>query len=240
MSVFGSRSAILTFNFLAKRQRLWYKKERAARCLSTRTTLPKTQTLQEVQAMSDPQLNTIPDDVQERWLPVEGFPGYEVSDFGRVRSFWRSRGGHGGQVISATPQRILKGHLNRNGYRIVTLHSEERLHCLTVHRIVLEAFVGPRPPGGCCRHLDGIKTRNRLTNLAWGTYRENTLDKVTHGTVPNRKGMAHPLAKITDQMVIKIRELCAHGHLQKDVAQMFDVAKPTVSDIVRRKKWKHI
>lgn len=190
--------------------------------------------------MSDSQVNTIPDDVQERWLPIPDFPGYEVSDRGRVRSFWKAKGGQGGQKISATPQRILKGHLNRNGYRIVTLHNEERLHCLTVHRIVLETFVGPRPPGGCCRHLDGIRTRNRLTNLAWGTYRENTLDKVTHGRVPNRKGMAHPMAKLTDQDVLRIRTLFAQGYLQDTLVEMFGVPQPTISNVVTRRSWKHL
>jgi hypothetical protein len=47
---------------------------------------------------------------------------------------------------------------------------------------VLEAFVGPRPPGLECRHLDGNPANSVLANLAWGTHSENMQDRVRHGT----------------------------------------------------------
>lgn len=64
-----------------------------------------------------------------------------------------------------------------------------------VHRLVLEAFVGPCPEGmeGC--HGDGDPTNNSLGNLRWDTATSNQLDKVRHGT-------HHNAAK----------EACIHGH----------------------------
>lgn len=52
---------------------------------------------------------------------------------------------------------------------------------IRVHAVVLNAFVGPRPDGMVCRHLDDDKTNNALSNLCWGTPRENQLDVVRNG-----------------------------------------------------------
>lgn len=47
--------------------------------------------------------------------------------------------------------------------------------------MVLNAFVGPPPPGfeGC--HKDGDRANNALSNLYWGTRSDNQRDRVRHG-----------------------------------------------------------
>ena len=135
--------------------------------------------------------------MDEQWLPVRGYEGkYEVSDHGRVRTvpiLHKTRGG--GEAI--LPSRILTQH-KRGGkpgdyYRGVSL--TQRSHY--VHRLVLEAFVGPCPPGQQCRHLNGIPTDNRLENLAWGTPSEDNFDRIRHGTHQHSKKTeckwGHPL-----------------------------------------------
>jgi hypothetical protein len=106
--------------------------------------------------------------MEENWLPVVGFEQfYEVSDQGRVRSL------RYGKVLKSSgryPMLILTmGGVPAGRY---------------VHRLVLEAFVGPCPDGCECRHLDGNSRNNALSNLAWGTSGENKLDEVRHGTHP--------------------------------------------------------
>jgi hypothetical protein len=101
----------------------------------------------------------------EEWRPVAGFPGYQVSDYGRVFS------SHSGMTLK--PQRTkaaLQVFLRHNGMTF-----QRR-----VHRLVLEAFVGECPPGMECRHLDGDWTNNVLGNLAWGTPKENMSDAFRH------------------------------------------------------------
>jgi hypothetical protein len=44
---------------------------------------------------------------------------------------------------------------------------------LAVHRLVLEVFVGPAPPGHVAHHADHNKVNNRVGNLAWVTRSEN-------------------------------------------------------------------
>lgn len=55
-----------------------------------------------------------------------------------------------------------------------------------VHVLVLEAFDRPRPKGAVCRHLDGNPINNHLSNLAWGTHKENTEDRKRHGRAGGR------------------------------------------------------
>lgn len=52
---------------------------------------------------------------------------------------------------------------------------------MRVHVLVLEAFVGPRPPGMECLHSNDVGTDNRLSNLRWGTHSENLNDLVRNG-----------------------------------------------------------
>lgn len=116
----------------------------------------------------------------ETWLPIPGQAGYEVSDLGRVRSSIQP-GGAGGRGLRSTPH-VLRAGINRFGYRKVYLPGKPGT---LVHSLVLTAFSGPRPPGMVCRHLDGDSLNNLASNLAWGTYRQNMLDRRDHGTDPN-------------------------------------------------------
>lgn len=118
-----------------------------------------------------------------RWLPVVGFEGlYEVSDRGRVRSLPR-RLSDGRRWKG----RILKlDRSDKRGYLRVglTAPGARPVHRM-VHRLVLESFIGPCPPGLQCRHLNGKPPDCRLVNLTWGTPSENALDRVRHGTWVN-------------------------------------------------------
>src|SRR4051812_5908836 len=98
----------------------------------------------------------------ERWLPVLGHPGYEVSDAGRVRS----------------PHGLLAAGPGGDGYPYVSLGRDCQVK---VHTLVLTTFVGPRPPDMECRHLDDNPLNAALTNLRWGTRSENILDRVRLG-----------------------------------------------------------
>ncbi|TXH10486.1 MAG: hypothetical protein E6R04_05275 [Spirochaetes bacterium] len=120
--------------------------------------------------------------MDEKWMPVVGYEGcYEVSDSGRVRSVARTTVRSNGRPHTLT-QQIRAQKETGKGYRSVTLIRDAKLRTFTVHRLVLEAFVGPRPEGNECRHLDGNPSNNNLGNLAWGTPSENQRDSLAHGT----------------------------------------------------------
>lgn len=53
-------------------------------------------------------------------------------------------------------------------------------------------------------------------------------------------GEKNPKAKLSWSDVQEIKGLVAGGMLQKDVAEMFGVTQPIVSDIVNGKIWKDV
>lgn len=115
--------------------------------------------------------------MSEQWRPVRGWEGlYEVSDAGSVRSIprpWQHR--------RQDVPRILRFGSARGGYLTVTLSRPGERHAYTVHRLVAEAFIGPKPEGWHTCHRDGDKTNNAVANLSYGTPSENEHDKVRHG-----------------------------------------------------------
>jgi hypothetical protein len=103
----------------------------------------------------------------ETWLQIAGYEGlYDISDYGRV---W-----------SIITQRFLKP-MTAKQYHSVGLWANGIRTVHRVHHLVLENFVGPRPPGleGC--HWDDDKSNNRLTNLRWDTQSSNRKDAVRNG-----------------------------------------------------------
>lgn len=113
----------------------------------------------------------------EEWRPIPGWPGYEVSNLGRLYSVKRPRVQRSG--------RILRTQAMPSGYRTAAMWRDGRQSTVTVHSLVLAAFVGPRPNGLVIRHLDGEPSNNRADNLAYGTYAENAQDMLRHGRNPN-------------------------------------------------------
>ena len=120
----------------------------------------------------------------EQWKPVLGFADlYEVSDLGRVRSLARidRRGVYRPSVL------LRPGPSGRRrNYRIVNLYRDGSAVVRAVHRLVLEAFVGPPPPGTEACHTNGCGSDNRLANLRWDTRESNAHDRIWHGTSANQ------------------------------------------------------
>ncbi len=76
-------------------------------------------------------------------------------------------------------------------------------------------------------------------HLFQGTRGENNSDRAGKGR--SSRGAHRPLAKLTDEKVREIRVLFASGSiLQKDLAERYGVARPIISYIINRKRWKHV
>jgi hypothetical protein len=167
---------------------------------------------------------------------VDGFPAYCVGSDGTVWSRY-STDGNGNVILSNRWNRVTH-YLSKQGYPRITLSKDGAKVGVMVHKLVLEAFVGPRPQGKEARHLDGNRQNNRLDNLCWSTHVENCADKVAHGT--NICGERHYLAKLTNRKVKDIRAAIANGHTQRKIAEMFGVSQRLVHKIHKREAWKHV
>ena len=151
---------------------------------------------------------------------IPGFPDYQAGDDGSV---WTCKGRH---IRPGDVWRPMKVMLNRKGYRFVNLCQAGKMTQIMVYRLVLMAFVGPRPPGHECRHLNGVKDDDRLSNLAWGTKRENMADLKIHGnhlkTTPR---------KLSQRQADEIKEKLGEGQKGAWLAREYGVSQSTVSYI---------
>lgn len=131
----------------------------------------------------------------ERWLAIPGWPGYQVSDRGRVRSVDR--------VLSdgrRAAGRMLRAAGNGKGYRYVRLSAGGRRKRHHIARLVLLAFTGPAPEGAEACHGNGRRRDNRLANLRWGTRPENRADRERH----RRERAARAVSSETAPCVISV------------------------------------
>ena len=159
---------------------------------------------------------------------IPGFDGYEASSDGHI---WSNK---------YREKRRLSPGTKRNGYKHVNLSMGNKAKCYYVHRLVLLAFVGPPANSGmqACHGPDPDKGNNALCNLRWGTPLENTREKAAQGKQPY--GAAAGGAKLTEEIVRKIRKMSKDGKHQKDIAALYGIQQSTVSKIVLRTRWKHL
>lgn len=105
--------------------------------------------------------------------PIQPLPGEKW----RLASTGRHIVSTEGRVWSCYWGRLM-GFDKERGYRGVRLGKR----FMFVHRLVLETFVGPCPPGMEALHRNGNPSDNSLSNLHWGTKIENAADMLRHGT----------------------------------------------------------
>ncbi len=167
----------------------------------------------------------------ERWLPVVGFEGfYEVSDMGRVRSVARmSRAALGSKW---TESRVLKNIRSSLGYAVVNMTKGAERKQGSVHRMVLEAFVGECPKGEEACHMNGDRMDGRLENLRWDTRKSNHADKRSHGTWQG--GVNNGNSKLTWREVEGIR---ASRLSAEKLAKMYGVGSTTIFRVKNYESW---
>jgi hypothetical protein len=165
----------------------------------------------------------------EIWIGVEGFPAYEVSNLGRVRS-WTTRGRRSasGEQARAEHPTLLRISW-RGGYGCVGLrlpNGGPTKH-LRVSRLVCAAFhVAPPDPDSQARHLNDDLHDNRAENLAWGDWYDNWSDRARNGA-----------NTLTREDAEQIRACKDEGVSPDEVGAAFGVGGAMVRAIWRRDRW---
>lgn len=108
------------------------------------------------------------DYMEEKWWHIPAAPGYMISDMGRV---WSERS-----------QKFIKPKkMDREGHMGVALRAYGRTRYFYIHRLMAEAFLDNPRRLPVVRHLNDIPDDNDLSNLAWGTQRDNAMDALANG-----------------------------------------------------------
>lgn len=171
----------------------------------------------------------------EEWKEALYWEGlYEVSNHGRVRNMqrWVRSKGNGKKLL---PVVVRRPQLNRYGYPVVSLNGKDKLVLKSIHRMVVEAFIGPIPDGMQINHKDGNKQNNRLENLEVCTASHNQLHR--HRVLGQHIGEAHPLAKLREKDVHEIRRMAKKGATHQKIADAMGVDRTCISLVVRGKTW---
>ena len=86
-----------------------------------------------------------------------------------------------GQITNKETGKTIKWLISRHGYYYCHLWTNNRSRYIRMHRLLALAFI-PNPNNyPLVRHLNDIKTDNRLENLVWGTMSENMKDSIKNG-----------------------------------------------------------
>ena len=112
---------------------------------------------------------------QEIWKDIEGFSGYQISNLGRVKSYYNNK------------RILLKQNKIGRGYYVVNLYKNNISKTSHVHRLVAEAFIENKYNKLTVNHINGLKTDNNVNNLEWATYSENTKHAWKTGLMENTR-----------------------------------------------------
>lgn len=179
-----------------------------------------------------------------RYCDVPSVLGWQAGEDGTIWSCRRS-GAHrdadtgeyhrGGSFLGNTWRQLKPARAVRTNHLIVHV-AEGRSEF--VHRLVLEAFVGPCPDGMECCHDDGNPENNHLSNLRWDTRQANSLDRIKHDR--HMPGERNPSAKLNSKSVSCIRLEREGGVSIAILAREFSVSESAIRFVCERKTWRHV
>jgi hypothetical protein len=175
--------------------------------------------------------------LKEKYKDVFGYEGlYQVSNYGNVKSIDRLiRNSRNKNCFVKCSGKKIKPFF-KNGYKFVALSKNGKPRHHYIHRLVLTAFVGPPKSKKECRHLDGNRRNNNVSNLEWGTRKQNMADAIEHGRTT--RGEKNARSKLKKEEVWLIRKILkAKVASQYFVAKMFKTSQANISMIGTRTNW---
>jgi protein gp37 len=196
---------------------------------------------------------------EERVAAINGFPGYFVTDRGRILS---DRGSaqcvHCGQPVERTARarycskrcrqngqyRLRTGKpmlfpaslaemspdVGEDGHRRVMLYRDGQTVRELVHRLVLAAFDRPAVDGEQGRHRDGDPSNNALGNLSWGDQSANWDDRRRHGAFRS-------YAKLTHEQAAEIKRRFEAGETGAALGREFGISDTQARNIGDGQQW---
>ena len=181
-------------------------------------------------------------DGRDQAVSIPIFPGYFINKEGCVWSAHRKgRIPFGSsRFLDPSDWDLRKPWRDPEGYLHVTLavgRSNQRQR-VALHILVARTFLGDRPPGLVVAHLDGDKSNNHASNLAYVTQRENIGHKRQHKTMIC--GDQSHMSRLSDAQCVEMIELISLGFPRREIARIFGVSLAHVFALKSGRIRKHL
>ncbi|SHF17947.1 NUMOD4 domain-containing protein [Chryseobacterium vrystaatense] len=162
----------------------------------------------------------------EIWKEISEYKGgYMVSNFGRVKSFIRTRPIILKKTITSG-RHFIKIALGRGRYK-----NEE------VGRLVAKVFIRMPEENEILKPIDGNFLNNAASNLEW-TSRQYSASIAKGREGFSQKGTRNGMARLNEDKAREIRNLKASGKTYSSIAQKYDVSISCIQYVVQNKCWK--
>ena len=152
---------------------------------------------------------------------IPSHSNYGVSRDGRVWSYKTAR---------------WVGFVSPEGYHQVDLDGKH----YSIHNLILETYIGPRPPGALGLHKDDDKDNNNLYNLMWGLSLDNTRQAIRNGKIPSQEGNGPSKSKLSDEEIRSIRLRAKEGEKLTSIAASYKKGYNNIWMIVCRRTYKGV
>lgn len=179
---------------------------------------------------------------------IKGIPGWEgiyaITRDGRVWAYPRVR-------VRGTSKLHYRGYWRKStltsyGYRAITLYPSGSGARSTgakrffIHQLVARTYIPEVKGKHFVNHIDGDKQNNRVYNLEWCTYKENTHHAFKKGLRVAPKGEQHGMSKLTEQEVRTMRESYSKGVVKAELARSYGISRGHAAKICNVEIWKHV
>lgn len=125
-------------------------------------------------------------------------------------------------------------------YKKCRITQDGKTKLVSAHRFILECWVGIKPRTIVVRHLNGSSLNNALSNLKYGTVKENVQDAFQH--IGNyAEGIRNGRARLNEADVVEIRARSASGESAALISKDYPfVNRNSIYNVINRTTWAHI
>ena len=170
----------------------------------------------------------------EVWRVVpETNNGYQVSNYGRIKSF----------AYNKTDGKILKCSVI-NRFKMVQITTNNGPSRVYVHKLAAQVWI-PKPSDKhtFVTHIDGNLKNNQISNLEWHT-RESLNEKhrelaLRNESLPNRTKV-YRNSKLKEADIALLKSMLERGVVQSKIAKLFSISEMQVTRIKRGENWGHV
>lgn len=175
--------------------------------------------------------------IDNEWYPLDIDsrirPIYEINTNGEVRNKFTGK--------------IIKPHVDKDGYLKYTLQGHGKKIKHFAHRLVAMKFIYGDTTLQV-NHINAKKNDNHYSNLEWVTNKENIRHSLNNKLQEFVRGSKHGNSLVTEKEVEKLCKYIVKGYSNEEIAKKFykefnitkEQLKSIIKHIKRKNSWRHV